>query len=43
MAELELYRNMLQRYVEIFRAGAFPNDVVAALEDSVGKFGVGAV
>jgi hypothetical protein len=40
--EYERYRNMMWRDVEVFRAGAFPNDVVAALEDSVGKFGVGA-
>ena len=40
--ELERYRNLVRRDVEVFRAGEFPDDVVAALEDSVGKFGVGA-
>ena len=39
--ELERYRNLVRRDVEVFRAGEFPDDVVAALEDSVGKFGVG--
>jgi hypothetical protein len=36
-------RNSVWYDVEAFRAGEFPDDVVAALEDSVGKFGVGAV
>jgi hypothetical protein len=42
VAELERYRNLVRRDVEVFRSGEFPDDVVAALEDSVGKFGVGA-
>jgi hypothetical protein len=27
--------------VEVFRAGEFPDDIVAGLEDSRGKFGMG--
>jgi hypothetical protein len=40
VTELGRYRNMIQHDVEVFRAGAYPNDVVAALEDSLGKCGV---
>jgi len=40
--ELERYRELVRRDVEVFRAGEFPDDIVAALEESAGKFGVGA-
>jgi len=36
------WANLARRGVEVFRAGEFSDDVVAALEDSVDKFGVGA-
>lgn len=41
-AELQRYRKLVRRDIEVFRAGAFPDDVVAALEESADKFGVGA-
>ena len=40
--ELAHYRHLVSREVEVFRAGAFPDDIVAALEDSIGQYGVGA-
>ena len=39
--ELEHYRTLVRREVEVFRAGEFPSDIVAALEDSLGKYGLG--
>jgi hypothetical protein len=40
--ELEHYRNLVSREVEVFRAGEFPEDIVSALEDSRSQYGVGA-
>jgi hypothetical protein len=40
--ELEHYRSLVSREVEVFRAGEFPDDIVAALEESRGKYGLGA-
>ncbi len=40
-AELARYRELVRRDVEVFRAGEFPDDVVAALEKTAGKFGLG--
>jgi len=40
-AEFERYRDFVRRDVEVCRAGEFPDDVVAALADSVGKFDFG--
>lgn len=39
--ELEHYRTLVSREVEVFRAGEFPEEIVSALEDSRGKYGVG--
>jgi hypothetical protein len=39
--ELEHYRTLVSREVEVFRAGEFPEDIVAALEESRGKYGLG--
>jgi hypothetical protein len=39
--ELEHYRALVSREVEVFRAGEFPDDIVSALEDARGKYGVG--
>jgi hypothetical protein len=39
--ELEHYRILVSREVEVFRAGEFPEDIVAALEESQGKYGLG--
>jgi hypothetical protein len=39
--ELARYRSLISRNVEVFRAGDFPDDIVAALEDSRGKYGLG--
>lgn len=36
------YRALANREIEVFHAGEFPDDIVAALEDSRGKYGVGA-
>jgi hypothetical protein len=38
--ELEHYRALVSREVEVFRADEFPDDIVAALEDARGKYGV---
>jgi hypothetical protein len=40
--ELEHYRSLVSREVEVFRSGEFPEDIVAALEESEGKYGMGA-
>ena len=37
--ELEHYRTLRGCEVEVFRAGAFSDDIVAALEESKGKYG----
>ncbi|HVC61034.1 MAG TPA: hypothetical protein VND19_11830 [Acetobacteraceae bacterium] len=39
--ELEHYRTLVSREVAVFRAGEFPEEIVTALEDSRGKYGVG--
>jgi hypothetical protein len=39
--ELEHFRALRRREIEVFQAGEFPDDVVAALEDSQGKYGIG--
>lgn len=39
--ELEHYRTLVSREVEVFRAGEFPEEIVTALEESRGKYGVG--
>ena len=39
--ELEHYRALVSREVEVFRAGEFPDDVVSALEESQAKYGLG--
>ncbi len=39
--ELEHYRHLVNREVEVFRTGKLPNDIVAALEDSLGRYGQG--
>jgi len=39
--ELEHYRTLVSREIEVFKAGEFPDDVVAALEESHGKYGQG--
>lgn|GEM_PF-673789 len=36
------YRALANREIEVFQAGEFPDDIVAALEDSRGKYGLGA-
>lgn len=36
------YRALANREIEVFHAGEFPDDIVAALEDSRGKYGQGA-
>lgn len=40
--ELAHYRRLLRREVEVYRAGEFPDDIVAALEAAEGKYGRGA-
>jgi len=40
--ELEHYRILLGQDIEVFRAGEFPDDIVAALEESCDKFALGA-
>ena len=39
--EFEHYRELVRREVEVFRAGELSDDLVAALEESLGKYGVG--
>jgi hypothetical protein len=38
--ELEHYRALVSREVEVFRSGEFPEDIVAALEESQCKYGL---